>query len=204
MSTIFRQSGSILPPEFLSDRDIEIARFSIAVDRDLRDDNFYPTKGSHFDATLTTGHFLNGRGRTYTKAVVLARRYIPVWKSGVLAGQFALCGADNSAPFFDACALGGVDAFRGYPATQFIGDALTSAQLEYRGRLTKRLGFVVFAGAGLVADDLAGLSSADLKTAGGLGARIRLSQSFPVDYSIDVSVNDQSEELLYVYVGQRF
>ncbi|MEM1078724.1 MAG: hypothetical protein AAGI09_09385 [Pseudomonadota bacterium] len=37
-----------------------------------------------------------------------------------------------------------------------------------------------------------------------LGARIRLSKSFPVDYAIDLSRNSDGESLVYVYVGQRF
>jgi outer membrane translocation and assembly module TamA len=77
-------------------------------------------------------------------------------------------------------------------------------QAEYRGRLARRLGYVVFAGAGSVGSDLGDAISSSYHVAGGVGARLRLSRKFPLDYAIDVSINDQAENILYVSVGQRF
>lgn len=199
-----RAGGGQLPPEFAADADIRLTRFSLGLDHDLRDGNFYPRQGSHVMARLTYGRFLNGRERDYTKGVLTARKYIPFGKQDVLAAQGVFCVASSSAPFLDACALGGVDAFRGYVATEFIGDALASVQVEYRGRLKGRLGYVTFAGVGSVDDDVSGLFGGDVRTAGGIGARFRLSRKFPVDYSVDMAINERGDRLLYVGVGQRF
>jgi hypothetical protein len=38
----------------------------------------------------------------------------------------------------------------------------------------------------------------------GLGARLRVSKKFPVDFSVDVAVNREDEATTYVYLGQRF
>ena len=46
--------------------------------------------------------------------------------------------------------------------------------------------------------------STDAHTAAGLGARYRVSQKFPVDFSVDVAYNDEDEITTYIYVGQRF
>ncbi len=199
-----RPGGVVLPPEYIPDSRIRLARLTFGLDHDRRDDNIYPRQGTLVRARLTYGRFLIGRQRDYTKAVVTARKYLPVGGQGILAGQAALCAASGSAPFLDACALGAADAFRGYVATEFIGDALASLQVEYRGRLTRRFGFVLFAGAGSVANDFADLPSSPLRTAGGVGLRIRLSRKFPVDYSVDLAANERGERLLYVSVGQRF
>ena len=203
-SNVRLRTGGILPPIFEADSQLKLARLTFDVERDFRDDNFYPTTGSLSTGTLIYGRSVDSGERHYGKAVFATNRYWPVAEDGVLAVRGTVCAASDKAPFFDSCALGGADAFRGYAATEFIGSALLSAQIEYRGRLTKRLGFVAFAGIGGVGDDLGKALGNDLKLAGGIGARIRLSKTFPVDYAIDVSYNDAGESILYISVGQRF
>ena len=131
-------------------------------------------------------------------------QFIPVREDDVLAFRLAGCGATEDAPFFDACSLGGTDSFRGFPSTRFIGSELASFQIAYRGRLTDRLGYEVFAGAGEVFNRFGSETDTNLRKAAGIGGRFRLSRKFPFDYSVDVSYNDESEALLYAYVGQRF
>lgn len=203
-TTVQLRTGGALPPIFERDSSLKLARLTFDVERDLRDDNFYPTKGSLSKASLIYGRSTENSDRHYAKAVFTSAHYWPVAENGVLAVHGAACAASDDAPFFDSCSLGGVDAFRGYVATEFIDSALLSAQIEYRGRLTDRLGFVAFAGIGGVGGDLGQALGNDLKVAGGIGARIRLSKTFPVDYAIDVSYNEAGESILYISVGQRF
>jgi len=203
-SDVQLRGGGALPPIFESDAKLKLARLTFDVERDFRDDNFYPTSGS-----LTTGSLVYGRSTDngelhYGKLVFTANYYWSVLEKAVLAVRGAACASTDEAPFFDSCALGGVDAFRGYVATEFIDNALLSAQIEYRGRLTDRLGFVAFAGIGGVGDNLGEALGNEIKGAVGIGARIRLSKTFPVDYAIDVSHNEAGESILYISVGQRF
>lgn len=84
-----------------------------------------------------------------------------------------------------------------------------SAQAEVRQRLWGRLGAVAFAGAGEThaTRDLGRNSisfDSDLRYAGGLGLRFRLSKAFPIDLSLDASLNDGGDEYIYFYVGQYF
>ena len=203
-SRVQLRDGGLLPPEFDQDSNLKLGRLSLDVERDLRDDNFYPTTGALSSVSLVYGRTVDNSERHYGKLVFTTSRYWSVAQSGVLAVRGAACAASEKAPFFDSCALGGVDAFRGYPATEFIDRTLLSAQIEYRGRLTKRLGFVAFAGIGGVGSDFGKALGDEPKVAGGSGARIRLSRTFPVDYAIDLSYNDAGESILYVSVGQRF
>lgn len=197
-------SGAVLPPSLRPDTRLELAKISLSTDWDTRDDPDYPTEGRLARAELGFGHLLNARGRDYWKGVGSLSGYHPMFDQGVLAWTVTGCTATEDAPFFDACSFGGTDAFRGYGATEFIDTALLSGQIEYRGRLAGRFGYVAFAGVGGSGPRLGSVFEDGLRSAAGFGARIRLSRSFPVDYAIDLSRNSDGDGLLYVYVGQRF
>lgn len=203
-SEVQLRGGGALPPILEAATQLKLARLTFDVERDFRDDNFYPTTGSLSTGSLIYGRAVDNGELHYGKLVLTSNYYWPVTEKGVLAVRGSVCASTDEAPFFDSCALGGVDAFRGYVATEFIDNALLSAQVEYRGRLTNRLGFVAFAGIGSVGDDFGDALGNDLKVAVGIGARIRLSKTFPVDYAIDLSYNEAQESILYVSVGQRF
>jgi hypothetical protein len=194
-----------LPVDFLEDLgDATVYSIGLVGALDTRDDTLYPTTGSQTKLTLYGNSFDGLRTRDYQKVIFLYDIYRPLGEKAVIAAQGALCGASDETPFFDLCSLGGTDAMRGFPVTEYLDNRLASVQVEYRRVFTGRLGGVVFAGAGSVGDETSDLSVADAHGAVGVGARIRLSRKFPVDFSIDVSWNNQNEELLYIYVGQRF
>jgi outer membrane protein assembly factor BamA len=175
---------------------------------DTRDDTIYPTSGTKASLRIGWGSVQDdifGLDRDFSRALATIDHYVPVFEQGVIAGQVTVCDVDENTPFFLACLLGASDSFRGFPATQYVGDALTSLQAEYRGRFGEsRFGYVVFAGMGAVASDLSQLTDADTLTAGGVGLRYRVSRQFPVDFSLDVAINDQDAVTTYLYVGQRF
>jgi outer membrane protein assembly factor BamA len=213
--TTLGYGGGELPPELVPDDDINLGKISFGGEWDSRDDPFYPTQGALVTGKLglakvveRRGGFLGGllgdEDRIYTKAVVSAAGYRPLFEDSVLAGRAVACAVSDKAPFFDACSLGGVDGFRGYSATRYIGDSLLSAQAEFRTRLTPRLGLVLFAGAGSVGSDLGDAIGGDYRFAGGGGLRLRLSKAFKLDYAVDASLNEDGEEILYISVGQRF
>ena len=202
--TLVPRGGGILDGDFLRDRNLEIVRVSGYVEYDTRDDTFYPTSGRYASATLTNGIFLGEARSDYVKAVVSAAGYRQVFSDSVIAARAVACHANQAAPFFDSCSLGTTDNFRGYVSTEFLDDALFSIQAEYRSGKAGRLGFVAFAGAGAVDSDIAKAVGGKYRAAAGLGLRIRLSKSFPLDYAVDLSVNERGEDLLYISVGQRF
>ena len=164
----------------------------------------YPTSGTNLSATLLQNEARSIRTREYQKIVTLFDAYWPVTSKAKVASRLAVCAATEGAPFFDLCSLGATDAMRGFDVTRNLDRRLLSAQVAYRQRITERLGAVAFVGAGAVASDFGSLSMTDGQIAGGIGARIRLSRSFPVDFSIDSAWNEAGERLVYVYVGQRF
>ena len=166
------------------------------------DSTIYPTSGFNLGFSSTYNEPSGRFGENYIKSILIYDKYFAPSETGVVAMRLVGCSAPGRVPFYDLCSLGGTDAFRGYNITQFLDNALASAQVEYRKRLGKRIGVVAFGGVGAVGGALDDLN--DVGAAGGLGLRYRVSGKFPVDFAVDGSINEEGDSLLYISVGQRF
>ena len=166
------------------------------------DDKTYPTSGFNLSFSSTYNEPSGRFGEDYIKSILTYDTYFTTSDTGVIAMRLVGCSAPGRVPFYDLCSLGGTDAVRGYNITQFLDNALVSAQVEYRKRLGKRIGVVAFGGVGAVGDALDTLD--DVGSAVGLGLRYRVSEKFPVDFAVDGSVSEAGDGLLYISVGQRF
>ncbi len=195
-------TGSGLPP--LPESTLELARFSLLGKWDTRDNSFSARTGHLLSGELSFGNVLNVDNRTYQKATLTYAGYHPLGDRHSLAYQIATCGASDQTPFFENCSLGGTDGFRGFSPTEYLDSAMASAQAEYRHQLSHRFGAVLFAGAGATGSSFSTLDDGGLRYAGGLGLRFQLSKKFKAVFSVDASINDRKEDLLYIYVGQRF
>jgi len=196
--------GTLLPESILADVGLEVVTLALTGDWDRRDNTDYPTRGTRIYGEVMQGRALNLDKRRYEKGFVQLDGFYPLAERTVLAGRAVACSSSEDTPFFDKCSLGLTDMFRGYSSTRFLDDRLASVQVEVRQRLTGRIGAVAFAGAGWTGEDFDALSDNGTKSAVGLGARFRVSRDFPVDFSVDVTRNNEGEELFYVYVGQRW
>lgn len=193
-------SGGTAPP----DTDVELAIISFLAKWDTRDDSFSARNGHLLNFQAQYGDVLNHSGRAYYKASANFNFYRPVFTNHSVAARISACAVNNNAPFFDKCSLGGTDAMRGFTPTRYLDNALLSAQTEYRHQLSRRFAAVLFGGIGLTGSDFDGLSDNGLHSAGGLGLRYQLSKNFKASFSVDASQNDEGEQLIYIYVGQRF
>lgn len=193
-----------IPPPFDQFLRTKYINYGLTSDWDKRDNSIYPTSGFYLQAEAFRGVAIEGILADYSKAYVNATKYFPIHENGVLVGRFSLCGSSDSAPFFDQCSLGGSDKFRGFSATEFLDLRSASAQIEYRHRFSKRLGAVAFGGVGKVGPNYSDFDVGSVQAAYGIGARYRVSKKFPLDFSVDVARNSQSDNTVYVYVGQRF
>ncbi|WP_240482041.1 BamA/TamA family outer membrane protein [Ruegeria marisrubri] len=193
-----------IPPPFDQFLNVEVANVGVVSDWDTRDDTIYPTSGQvlHFEAFQ--GYGLSGLVRDYSKSYVNYTFYLSPWAEGVIASRLSVCAASSETPFFDQCGIGTVDSFRGFSATQLLDFRSASLQVELRQRLGERIGLIAFAGAGQTGQSFSDLEAGGTHSAYGVGARYRVSKKFPLDFSIDLSRNDQQEDNLYIYVGQRF
>jgi outer membrane protein assembly factor BamA len=203
-SISLERPGTPAPSELLPDLDLDLLSLGLRVKRDRRNDSDYPTDGSLLSIAANHGISLDGLERSYDYGIVDFDKYYSLSDTTVLAGRLTTCAASSDAPFFDKCSIGLSDAMRGFSPTEFINTRLLSAQVELRQRLGRRFGIVAFAGIGWTGDSYSDLSDNGSHSAIGTGLRYRVSKSFPVDFSADVSFNDAEETYLYLYVGQRF
>lgn len=199
-----RNSRTLVPAELLPDLGLELMSLGGRFAWDVRDNSDYPTQGAIFNLTANRGSTVSGPDRDYTYASANFDVYGALSETSVLAGRVSTCAASENAPFFDKCSIGFSDAFRGFSPTQFYNTRLASAQIEVRQRLGNRWGLVAFGGIGWTGSSYGSLTENGDRAAGGVGVRYRVSQQFPIDFSVDVSRNNDSEEFLYIYVGQRF
>ncbi len=195
-------TGGLLPPSLLPSAKGAIASIGLTADFDTRDDTIYPTLGHHLFLRAMQNRITTGTGPDYGKATLTWDLYQPLGDRNVVALRMAACGASSGAPFFDQCSIGGSDNMRGFNSTRFLDERLLSTQIELRTRLTERLGIATFFGAGAVGESFSALNTSG--AAGGFGLRYRVSKKFPVDLTVDATLNDIGDHLLYISVGQRF
>lgn len=205
----FRYIDTAIAPAFVGgtpppDSNIELAIFSLMAKWDTRDDSFSARNGHLLDVRAQYGDVLNTSGRSYQKAFANFSIYRPITAKHSFAARLSACAVNNNAPFFDKCSLGGTDSMRGFTPTRYLDNALLSAQTEYRHQLGKRFSAVLFGGLGMTGASFDTLNDGGLHAAGGLGLRYQLSKKFKAAFSVDASLNDEGEQLIYIYVGQRF
>ena len=203
-TTLSTNFGGLLPPEVSASLDLQVFKYGLVAEWDRRDSDLYPTTGSLVTLDAFRGDVTGSGGTDYEKAVLQGSHFAPGFREDeVVAVSATLCKVSDGAPFFDSCSIGLTDGLRGFSFTEFIGNDLISAQAEYRGRFGNgRFGFVAFVGAGSVSSTLTSESGA--QAAAGVGFRYRLSNAFPVDFSVDVARNSDADTLYYIYVGQSF
>jgi outer membrane protein assembly factor BamA len=193
--------GSALPAEIANLTDVSIGTVGILAKRDTRDDTYYPTSGNNMDLSLTYSEEVGGAALNYGHGTLGYNHFWSLSDRSVVGLRAAGCWIEDHAPFYDSCLLG--SELRGFSLFEFYGSSMLTAQAEFRRRISKRFGYVAFAGLGDVQKNLTSNDSG-VRYSGGLGLRIRVSEEFSLDFSIDGTLNDKNESSVYFYAGQFF
>ncbi len=199
--------NATLPPGIQDLTDITLASLGLVAQWDTRNDSLYPSEGGLAEFNFLTNQVSGGASFSYLKSTLALDHYWLLGPQTVLAANATGCLVEDDAPFFDSCLLG--SQIRGFSLFQYYGNQMVTAQAELRQNFSKRFGGVAFAGVG---ETLSSLEfgrrtltrDSDLRYAGGLGLRYRVSKDFPIDLSLDVAINDLDEKNIYFYVGQAF
>jgi hypothetical protein len=171
---------------------------------DTRDDSFYPSAGIYLDFTAGMSRSSVGSSDDeYASYSLAMNRYYGVGERSVLAVRAFLQTVDGDAPFFALPWFGSGADLRGYTPGRFIGQSLAAAQAEWRVKVGKRLGFVVFAGAGGVFGEVQNFEQEDFLPAGGVGARFRLTKKDTVNFRVDYAWG-RDDNSLTISVGEAF
>jgi len=142
-----------------------------------------------------------GSDLDYTRYELSWNHYLGLETKGSLALRVAGKYASEGAPFFLYPAFGQSGDLRGYTPGTYRDQLLFATQAEYRYRVRKNLGFVVFAGVGGVAPTLSELNL-NLPSAGA-GLRYVLAEENSVSLRVDLAWV-RNENQFYVGIGEAF
>jgi outer membrane protein assembly factor BamA len=151
---------------------------------DTRDNIFYPTRGSYQYFKVIIYPYL-GDFAFYTFEMDV-RKYFHLSKRSVLAGNFYFSLAGGETPFYMLPGMGGRNRMRGYYKGQYRDNVFTMMQFEYRQYVWKRLGFVVFTGAGDVSSSLIEYDLKKFKLSYGAGLRYLFSKAEKLNLRFDM------------------
>jgi hypothetical protein len=175
------------------------AILGLRLERDTRDDRFFPREGSLFNARFEFSNEAWGSDEDYQRLDLEHRSYHSLDPLTVFAWRAYLRSADGDVPFYDLYA----HDLRGYENGRYRDEATVAGELELRRRLLSRLHVVAFTGLGQVAAGVGRLSSDKLLWSAGAGVRFQLTQSSELHYAIDGAWGRDGFEF-YFSLGQAF
>jgi outer membrane protein assembly factor BamA len=145
--------------------------------RDKRNSRNYPTRGNYQQLKILHYDKKLGSDFQFSKAYIDLRYYFSIDTFNTFAIQNLLEFTHKQAPFLELAELG--DQMRAFDSARFIDNHLFLARIEYRTfplqiKLLDRLGFVVFAETGNVADSYQNLNISELKFCYGGGLRFSI------------------------------
>lgn len=167
---------------------------------DNRDYVLAPTSGFYAEASSLHNFNFIGSDFSFSTLVIDLRGYLKIKKDHMLAAQ--LYGKFNSGnpPFNQMSLLGGAARLRGYREGRYRDLNLVSSQIEYRSAFYKDfMGIAVFAGAGMVSNQLSGFSTKHLRSASGAGFRFLMDPENRLTVRIDYAVGQGKENRQFYF-----
>ena len=169
---------------------------------DTRDNIFFPNSGTYqyFKAVIYPGI------GPYSFALFEfdVRHFQAFKKDHVFAGNFFFQAASGETPFYKLPALGGAKRMRGYFNGRYRDNIYMMLQLEYRQYFWKRFGFVAFAGAGNVSEEIMAFTFNNLKYSYGGGLRLLFNKKQKVNLRMDVGFGPGGFHGIYFGIEEAF
>lgn len=164
---------------------------------DTRDRVYYPGHGGLYQVETTFFLEFLGSEHPFTRTTIDFRRYVTIGGPHIVAFQFYGAVVSGTPPFFKLPALGGENLMRGYYQGRYRDLLFVTAQAEYRVTLYRRLGMVVFAGAGDVGSALSSFTLRTLKPSVGLGLRFALEPEDRLNVRVDWGFGRDTDGLYF-------
>ena len=133
-----------------------------------------------------------------------ATTYLSKKPGGVWALNGWLVANSGDVPFQQLAFIGGPKKMRGYFEGRFRDKNLWTLQAEYRMKIRRRFGAVVFAAAGAVGPELHRLFSQQPHATFGAGLRFMLSTKDKINLRLDLAGNDMGAFFPYLTVKEAF
>jgi predicted amidohydrolase len=170
---------------------------------DTRDNVFSAAEGWYFSTSGMWNDKSLGGVYNYKTLDVDIRKFFRLTPTSVLAMQGVGMLKDGNVPFLQLSYLGGSTIMRGFYNGRYRDNDLLSAQVEYRKALSKKFGFVVFAGEGEVYNQFDKATISDFKTSYGFGLRKTLDVAQRLNLRMDLGFGNGSANF-YVNIAEAF
>lgn len=167
-----------------------ISGFGLVMNYDTRDNIFQPHKGwFNRIGYMDYSKFLGSRFE-FSQFTVDLRKYFAIKKQNSLALQSWWSFTSSNAPFQHISLIGGSDRMRGYFEGKYRDRHAMVHQAEYRFRVHRNLGMVVFGHGGQVAGSLQQFDWKRFKYGGGFGFRYKITED-GLNIRLDFAFGDQ-------------
>jgi outer membrane protein assembly factor BamA len=168
-------------------RGATVVGLGLALNRDTRDDIFFPRRGDYVIFSALFNSRALGGGFSYAHFKLDGRKYLPLAATQVLAFQGQLQLISGTPAFNGYAKLGSDSMMRGYYSGRYRDKVMAAVQAEYRAALFWRLGVVGFAGLGNVSPTLGAWDIGRLKYSYGAGIRFRVSSKEATNIRMDLA-----------------
>ena len=166
---------------------------------DARDNPLNSAHGQYFKFDALFNDEAIGSNKTYQSFSAAFKSYHQLAESLVIAWEVQGCQRGGTAPLWDACTI----KLRGFSATDYLGKASASTQVEARWQLSERWGMVGFAGAGYVGNSFSGIREHEPIPSYGAGLRFTVLKAKRINLRLDYARSTQSDAI-HVSVGEAF
>ena len=170
---------------------------------DSRNNAIYPSKGYFITVSSLFNYIGDFRFHSH---LIDARKYFSVANdNNIIAIQVNGSFTGGSTPFYKLPQLGGDNRLRGIANASLYRDRqMVYSQLEYRRPLFWKLGMVMFAGVGDVANDFSAFSFRELKYVAGIGGRYAAIPKDKLNLRCDIGVARGGQLAIYVGISEAF
>ena len=186
----------------------DLAGIGLLARMDTRDDYQDPVRGYFIEGSTMVRRQEFGSAHQFNTSTIDGRWFVPLTASTnpPRLAFHCLAISNNGSPPFQALAqLGGRDVLRGYFLGRYRDRNLLALQSELRIPLRGKWGAVVYAAVGNVARTWEGMRSTELKPAGGIGARYRVSDVQKVNLRLDFTWGRETPNpSLYLSLAEAF
>jgi hypothetical protein len=179
--------------------DVVVAGLGPVLEYDSRDLPMNSYSGRHLKVQAILNYQSLDADNNYQSYSAFYRSYHSVTDSVVLAWELHGCQRVGTVPLWSACTV----ALRGFSATDYLGMASASTQLEARWKFSKRWGLVGFAGVGSIGDSFSGIQDNNSIPSYGFGIRFMVLQSKRINMRVDFARSADSDAV-YLSVGEAF
>lgn len=196
--------GALATGNVLGSRGGRTSEWTLGLLSDTRDNVFAPHAGHWVQVGYSRSDDALWSDFDYGRVRLDARAYRTVRGEHVVASQLLLVGLDGRPPFDRMALVGGSDILRGYAMGRYRDRVLMATQAEYRSPLIRRVGAVLFVGAGVSSPSLTALGQRIVLPSYGAGLRGQIDRRQRTSIRVDYGRGRDGASGLYIGFNQAF